>query len=135
MQFIKRASGDGIVAAFVRVSALLACLLPAMAFAQKQQVNIFWFDDASCNAWSKSATNKALRMQYESWVRGFVSGHNYANPSRQVKIGKLPGSAQLNQFLDAYCKDHPTQSFVGGAIALVQELRETVPATKKAGAK
>ena len=124
-----------IVAAFVRASVLLACLVPAIAAAQKQQVNIFWFDDASCSAWSKSASNKALRLQYESWVRGFVSGHNYANPARQVKIGALPGSAQLNQVLDTYCKDNPTQSFVGGAIMLVEDLREAEPAAKKKRAK
>ena len=121
--------------AFVRMSALLACLLPALAAAQKQEVNIFWFDDASCGAWSKSASNKGLRMQYESWVRGFVSGHNYASPRRQVKVGKLPGSLALNQFLDAYCKDNPTQSFVGGAIQLVEDLRESEPAARKSRGK
>ena len=121
--------------ACVRTTALIACLLPALAAAQKQEVNVFWFDDASCGAWSKSANNKGLRMQYESWVRGFVSGHNYASPGRQVKIGKLPGSLQLNQFLDAYCKDNPAQSFVGGAIQLVEDLREPTPAPKKTRAK
>jgi hypothetical protein len=123
------------VTACVRTTALIACLLPALAAAQKQEVNVFWFDDASCGAWSKSANNKGLRMQYESWVRGFVSGHNYASPGRQVKIGKLPGSLQLNQFLDAYCKDNPAQSFVGGAIQLVEDLREPTPAQKKTRAK
>ena len=117
--------------AFVRTSVLLAFLLPALAAAQKQQVNIFWFDDASCSAWSKSANNKGLRMQYESWVRGFVSGHNYASPARQVKVGKLPGSLELNQLLDAYCKDNPTEPFVGGAIQLVEDLREPEPAPRK----
>ena len=123
------------MAAFFRAALLLACLTPATGAAQKQQINIFWFDDASCSAWSKAANNKGLRMQYESWVRGFVSGHNYASPGRQVKVGTLPGSLELNKFLDAYCKEHPTQSFVGGAIALVEDLREPVPEPKKARGK
>src|SRR4029077_4665559 len=103
---------------------LLAALLPAIASAQSQQVNIFWFEDASCAAWVKSSGNKALRAQYEFWIRGFVSGHNYARPSRQVKVGEFPGSDALQQYLDQYCRENPKTSCVGGAIQLVEQLLE-----------
>ena len=116
------------------MNALLAVLLPAIAQAQRQEVNVFAFEDASCNAWSKSGANKLLRAQYEFWVRGFVSGHNFASPARQVKIGAFPGSDALYEYLDRYCRDNPTLSFVGGAIKLVEELREPVAATSKAPA-
>lgn len=102
----------------------LAVLLPPAALAQGQQINVFTFEDASCAAWAKSGGNKLLRAQYEFWVRGFVSGHNFANPSRQVKVGAFPGSEGLYQYLDQYCRDNPTLSFVGGAIQLVEQLRE-----------
>lgn len=123
------------VRAFLGTTALLAMILPAMAVAQGQQVNIFWFEDASCNAWFKSGDNKLLRLQYDSWVRGFVSGHNYANPSQQVKIGQFPGSDELYRYLDQYCRDNPKSSFVGGAIQLVEQLSEPGTAPKKAPAK
>ena len=121
--------------AFLGTTMLLIILLPATAQAQGQQVNIFSFEDASCAAWTKSANNKGLRAQYEFWVRGFVSGHNYANPAQQVKVGALPGSDALYQYLDQYCRDNPTLSFIGGAIRLVEELREPTAPLKPAPAK
>jgi len=119
-------------------TALLAMSLPALGATQGQrvQINIFWgSEDASCNAWSKSADNKAIRTYYEFWVRGFVSGHNFGNPARQVKDGTLPGSDALYQYLDEYCRDNPTLSFTGGAIRLVEELREPTAPSKPAPAK
>lgn len=116
---------------------LLTMSLPALAAAPApgRQVDIFTFEDASCAAWMKSSDNKGLRAQYEFWVRGFVSGHNYGNPTLQVKIGVFPGSDVLHQYLDQYCRDNPTLSFVGGALKLVDELREPVAASKHAPAK
>ncbi len=120
---------------FFRAIALLATLLPALAAAQGPQVNIFTFEDASCAAWLKTSGNKLLRAQYEFWMRGFVSGHNYANPSRQVAIGKFPGGDALYQYLDKYCHDNANSSFIAGAIHLVNDLREPVAPVKPAPAK
>jgi len=121
--------------ALLGAAALLAVSLPALGATQGQQINVFTFEDASCNAWTKSGSNKLLRAQYEFWVRGFVSGHNYATPSRQVKIGVFPGSDALYQYLDQYCRDNPALSFVGGAIRLVEELRESAAPSKPAPTK
>ena len=74
---------------FTLISLALTALAPAAATAQQQQVNIFFpFDNASCATWGKYAGNRAIRQQYEFWILGFVSGHNYANPTRQVQIGR-----------------------------------------------
>ena len=121
--------------AFRRIILLLVTLLPAIAAAQGQPVSIFSFEDASCNAWLKSGGNKLLRAQYEFWIRGFVSGHNYANPPRQVAVGKFPGSDALYQYLDQYCRDNPNSSFVAGAIHLVEQLRDPAAPAKPAPAK
>lgn len=123
------------VKTFLRASALIACLLPGVAPAQKQQINIFTFEDSSCGAWSKSAGNKLVRAQYLFWVQGFVSGHNFASPARQVRTGALPGSEVLYKYIDAYCKENPSLSFVGAAIALVEELREPIAPAKAPPAK
>ncbi len=121
--------------ALLEAAVLLVMSLPALAADHGRQVDIFTFEDASCAAWMKSGGNKGLRAQYEFWVRGFVSGHNYGNPALQVKIGAFPGSDVLYQYLDQYCHDNPTLSFVGGAIKLVEELREPVAASRRAPAK
>lgn len=116
-------------------AALLAALLPAAASGQEHQINVFWGDDASCATWMKSVSNKLIRAQYLFWVRGFVSGHNFANPSHQIKVGAFPESDSLYQFLDQYCRDNPQSSFIGGAIRLVEELRAPVAAPRKASAR
>ena len=119
-------------------AALLFLSLPTPAATppQRVQVNIFWgTEDASCNTWMKSAGNKAIRTYYEFWVRGFVSGHNYGNPAQQVRDGALPGSDALHQYLDQYCRDNPALSFTGGAVRLVDELRELAAPVKPAPAK
>ena len=118
---------------FTLISLALSALAPAAATAQQQQVNIFFpFDNASCATWGKYAGNRAIRQQYEFWILGFVSGHNYANPTRQVPTGKLPVGDQLYAYLDEYCHDNPNSSIVGGAFRLVEQFRETTPAAKPA---
>lgn len=124
--------------ALLAAAALLAMSLPVPAATppQRMQVNIFWgSEDASCNTWMKSAGNKAIRAYYDFWVRGFVSGHNYGNPGQQVREGTLPTSDALHQYLDQYCRDNPTLSFTGGAIRLVEELREPAAPSKPAPTK
>jgi hypothetical protein len=113
------------------ISLALSALAPAAALAQQQQVNIFFpFDNASCATWGKYAGNRAIRQQYEFWILGFVSGHNYANPARQVPTGKLPVSDQLYAYLDEYCHDNPNSSVVGGAFRLIEQFRENIAAQK-----
>jgi len=119
-------------------AALLVLSWPALGAApgQRVQINIFWgTEDASCSAWVKSADNKAIRSYYDFWVRGFVSGHNYGNPAHQVPDGALPPSDALHRYLDQYCRDNPALSFTGGAIRLVEELREPDAPAKPAPAK
>ena len=107
-----------------------AALTPGTAAAQ-QQINIFFpFDSAACATWSKYAGNNAVRQQYEFWILGMVSGHNYASPARQVPTGKLPTGEALYAQLDDYCKENPGSSVVGGAFRLIEQLRENIPATK-----
>ena len=116
----------------VLVSAVLALTTaPSLAAGPAQPVNIvFTAENASCAAWTKSAGNKLVRAQYEFWSRGFASGHNYANPAHQVRVGTFPGGDELYQYFDQYCRDNPQKSFVEGAIQLVTRLRES-PAPAK----
>ncbi len=112
----------------IPLAVTVAATALAPSAAAQQQLNIFSFEDTSCAAWAKSAGNRSIRAQYEFWIRGFASGHNYANQGRQVPVGKLPGGNQLYAYLDEYCHDNPNSTFVGGAFRLVEQFREaTVP--------
>ena len=114
-----------------RIAFLIALLLPALALAQEQQINIiFTADSASCSAWLNYAGNKLVRAHYEFWVRGFVSGHNFANPAHQVKLDAFPASDALYRYLDEYCRSNPQRTFVDGTIRLLTTLRES-PDSKK----
>ena len=105
----------------------------AVAAEPAQPVNIiFAADSATCAAWTKSASNPLIRKHYESWTRGFVSGHNYANPARQVKVGAFPGGDELYRYFDQYCRDNPQHTFVAGAIQLVEQLAAPAPSAKPA---
>ena len=119
--------------AFLITAALMLAALPATAAEPAGPINIiFSGENAACAAWTKSAANKLVRQQYEIWARGFVSGHNYANPARQVKVGAFPAGDDLYQHFDQYCRDNPQQSFVGAAIQLLEQLAEPSAAAKPA---
>ena len=110
------------------LTALMSLALSAIAAEPAQPINIiFSADNATCTAWMKSAGNKLVRAQYEFWARGFASGYNYANPARQVAVGAFPGGEDLYRYFDQFCKDNPQQTFVGGAIQLIEQLHETTP--------
>src|SRR5471032_2938031 len=105
---------------------MILATTPAVAAETAPPINIiFTADNAACAAWTKSAGNTPVRQHYEMWMRGFVSGHNYAYPSRQIKVGAFPGGDDLYQYFDQYCQDNPQQSFVSGAIQLVEQLAES----------
>ena len=112
------------------LAGMILATASVFAAAREPQINIiFTAENATCTAWTKSAGNKLVRPHYEMWTRGFVSGYNYATPSRQIKVGAFPSGDDLYQYFDQYCRDHPQQSFVAGAIQLIEQLAEpTAPA-------
>jgi hypothetical protein len=121
------------VKSILTIAALLLAAAPAIAADSAPPINIvFSADNASCAAWTKSAGNKLIRQQYEMWARGFVSGHNYANPAQQVKVGAFPSGDDFNQYFDQYCRDNLQQTFVAAAIQLVEQLSAPAPVAKPA---
>ncbi len=112
---------------------LIILAAPAQAADSSPQINIiFSGENASCDAWMKSANNKLVRGQYEIWARGFASGYNFANPLEQVKVGAFPSGDNLAKYFDQYCRDNPQQTFVAGAIQLIAQLSESGKPVKPA---
>ncbi|MGH8619202.1 MAG: hypothetical protein ACREUW_16035 [Burkholderiales bacterium] len=113
-----------VLAAALLGAPLAGLPLPAAAqSSSKQQINMFAFEDSSCKKWTESRNDAYKRAFYEVWLRGFMSGHNYANPRQQVPTGGMPRDEGLHRFLDDYCKLNPGDSVFDAAIWLANDLR------------
>jgi hypothetical protein len=101
---------------FYSVLPLIFMLLanPAMA----GDVKVLGFDDMSCAAWNKSKEDSDLRKTYVVWVRGVLSGHNYALPSQQVSTHSS-GTVELN--VNRYCSKNPNGLFSDAAFRMSDE--------------
>ncbi len=70
------------------------------------------FDDNSCVAWQASQDDTELRDSFIAWARGFLSGHNYANPKQQVSD---VSRSTVEQFIERYCRENPKGQFTDAA--------------------
>lgn len=90
----------------VQLIALL-CGSLMLASAQAVPVKMLGFDDMSCAAWSASKGNDDQRAVYLTWMRGVLTGHNYAQPSQQVSS---ISSGTIEMFVNTYCSSNPKAS-------------------------
>jgi hypothetical protein len=108
----------------IRRVVFMLSLLPFAAYADnKAVVAIHGFDKMSCNDWLSSDGNEDVRAIYVAWIRGIVTGYNFANPDDQVALGRMPGDFSLGLFVDSYCRRHRGSTFAGAAFALIEERR------------
>ena len=87
---------------------------PAMA----DKIKVLGFDDMSCAAWNKSKEDHDLRKTYVVWVRGVLTGHNYALQSQQVST-LSSGTVELN--VNRYCSKNPNGFFSDAAFRMSDE--------------
>ena len=96
-----------------------ACLLLAGALIPISAISaaplrVLGMDDMSCAAWKKK-TDPELREPYIQWVRGFLSGHNYANQSNQVAA---VSTNTVAMFIDRYCEEHASATVTDAAMRM-----------------
>ena len=92
---------------------LLAALASASAGAAP--LKLLGFDDMSCKAWLQSKDDAELRKQYVAWVRGFLSGHNYANQSQQISV---VSSGTVELYVQRFCSEKPLGQFSDAALRM-----------------
>ena len=92
---------------------LFAALIAAGAAAA--QLKTVGFDDMSCNAWIKSKDDAEQRKIYLAWIRGVLTGHNYARQSQQVSA---ISSGTVENFVDRYCVEKPLGEFSDAALRM-----------------
>jgi hypothetical protein len=103
---------------------LVLSMLSMASFADdKESVAIHGFDRMSCEDWLASEDNPDIRGQYIVWIRGIVTGYNFANPDNQVALGRMPGDISLGIFVNSYCRKNKTKTFAGAAFELIEAKR------------
>ena len=95
------------------VALLLVVLAPASAGAAP--LKVLGFEDMSCQAWLKSKDDVEQRKAYVAWVRGFLSGHNYANQSQQISV---VSSATVELYVQRFCSEKPLGQFTDAALRM-----------------
>jgi hypothetical protein len=94
-------------------SLLLTLLIAAGAIAAP--IKTVGFDDMSCRTWIKSKDDAEQRKIYLAWIRGVLTGHNYANQSQQVSA---VSSGTVENFVDHYCAEKPAGEFSDAALRM-----------------
>lgn len=104
------------------MSKVLAALAPlflsallASSAAVAAPLKTLGFDDMSCTAWVESRQDADQRGPFVAWIRGFLSGHNYANQKQQVSE---ISSGTIENFVDRYCFQDPKGQFRDAALRL-----------------
>lgn len=93
-------------------TALASCPSPAVG------LNVLGFDDMSCATWIKSKDDPDLRSAYIVWVRGFLTGHNYALPNQQV-VTISSGTVEVK--ISQYCARSPAGLISDAAMRMSDE--------------
>ena len=96
--------------------------------ASAAEIKVLGFDDMSCTAWNKSKDDPELRKSYVAWVRGVLTGHNYALQSQQVST-LSSGTVELN--VNRYCSKNPTGLFSDAAFRMSDEFSGRNQAIRK----
>jgi len=73
------------------------------------------FDDMSCRAWVNSKDDAEQRKVYLAWIRGVLTGHNYARQSQQVSA---ISSGTVENYVDRYCVEKPLGEFSDAALRM-----------------
>ena len=87
--------------------------LPGAHAAPTQKV--LGFDDMSCQAWIASRDDGEQRALYLTWMRGVLTGHNYARPAQQVSA---ISSGTIENFVNRYCSEKPKGDFGDAVLRL-----------------
>ena len=93
---------------------VLAGALIAASHIFAAQLKTLGLDDMSCAAWT-TKIDPEHREPYIQWVRGFLSGHNYANQSGQVAE---VSSATIENFVDRYCRENARATVTEAAMRM-----------------
>ncbi|WP_246167860.1 HdeA/HdeB family chaperone [Propionivibrio limicola] len=89
--------------------------LAVSSSASAAPVKMVGFDDMTCGAWKASKGDPEQRRMFVAWVRGVLTGHNYARQSQQVSA---VSNSTVENFVDRYCTEMPQGDFGEAALRM-----------------
>lgn len=78
-------------------------------------IKVVGLDDMSCEAWKHTAQDPDSRAVFVMWVRGVLTGHNYARQTEQVAA---MSSATVENFVENYCVQNPRSNVADAAFRM-----------------
>lgn len=96
-------------------SLLRIAFLMVTTAAQAAPVTIVGLDDMSCRDWMRGKEDQELHKTHLAWVRGVLTGHNYANQKQQVSN---ISHGTVENFVNRYCADNPEADFSTAALRM-----------------
>lgn len=100
-----------------RFGVLLVVLLLSLSV-EAAPLKIVGFDDMSCRAWVQSKDDAEVHGSHLAWIRGFLTGHNYANQSQQVSA---MSTGTVQNFVDRFCTENPLGEFSEAAFRMADK--------------
>ena len=114
----------------MRYLLFIACSLFAATVTASNGVYVVGVAD--CGKWD-SARKANTAVALENYVIGALDGFSIASDVEfwRVSGATAPSAESIYLWMDKYCRDHPLQSMVGGAMALFHERtgKQLLPAT------
>lgn len=99
----------------IRSLVFLLTLAAVPIAATAAPVKLLGLPDMSCNGWKSTKGDAERREPYLQWVRGFLSGHNYANQAAQVAE---VSAGTVEVFIDRYCAEHAATTVAEAAMRM-----------------
>ena len=94
---------------------LLAGVLLCSASLSAAPLKLLGLDDMTCATWNAHKGDDEWREPYVQWVRGFLTGHNYANQSGQVaEVSR----GTVAMYVDRHCAERASSTVANAAMRM-----------------
>ena len=79
---------------------------------------------ATCGEWLEYRKSDNLhQFQMRSWIDGYISGYNVANPFHSDFLASMPRSTDIHLWIDNNSRSKPLDSLAVATGALIKELQ------------
>lgn len=90
-----------------------------VASAQSSGFAVSGAGTASCGQYLESRSDDSLSHMHVTWAQGFLSGLNVAEYTTvKSPFVVLPDGPTISAYLDKFCREHPLESPMMGALAM-----------------
>jgi hypothetical protein len=109
------------------IIALSAVLLAAVPQAHANDVQTLGTGYSSCTEYTRFSRTP-VRNDFNTWLTGYMTGWNAASIGFSKTYRNLGADSleSMEQWMDAYCTQHPTKTYLDGVIELTNKLPSIV---------